>query len=69
MAFALGVSALALLLEALGIVNFHSANAFLYQIDFSNVLLHGMLSFLLFASALPIDPSSLGILLAVINFI
>jgi hypothetical protein len=35
----LGVSASALLLEALGVVNFHSASAFLYQIDFSNVLL------------------------------
>ena len=55
MAFALGVSASALFLEALGVVNFHAASAFLYPIDFSNVLLHGMLSFLLFAGALAIE--------------
>ncbi|HYQ92871.1 MAG TPA: sodium:proton antiporter [Candidatus Competibacteraceae bacterium] len=55
MAFALGMSASVLFLEVLGVVNFRSASAFLYQIDFSNVLLHGMLSFLLFAGALPIE--------------
>ena len=55
MAFALGASASVLFLEALGVVNFRSASAFLYQIDFSNVLLHGILSFLLFAGALAIE--------------
>lgn len=55
MAFAFAISASVLCLEAFGIVNFRSANSFIHQIDFSNILLHGMLSFLLFAGALRID--------------
>jgi monovalent cation:H+ antiporter, CPA1 family len=55
MAFAIAISASVLCLEAIGVVNFHSANSFIHQIDFSNILLHGMLSFLLFAGALHID--------------
>jgi len=55
MAFAVAISASVLCLEAVGVVNFHSANSFIHQIDFSNILLHGMLSFLLFAGALHID--------------
>jgi CPA1 family monovalent cation:H+ antiporter len=55
MAFAFALSASILLLEALGLVNFRSASSFINQIDFSNLLLHGMLSFLLFAGALHID--------------
>jgi monovalent cation:H+ antiporter, CPA1 family len=38
-----------------GCREFSFADSFIHQIDFSNILLHGMLSFLLFAGALRID--------------
>jgi len=59
MAFALALSGTALLLQAAGIADFSSATSFVHQIDFSNVLLRGMLSFLLFAGALHIDSGDL----------
>jgi CPA1 family monovalent cation:H+ antiporter len=59
MAFALAVSGTALLLQAAGVADFSSATFFVNQIDFSNVLLRGMLSFLLFAGALHIDSGDL----------
>ena len=39
----------------MGLVNLAPASAFVSHIDFANVFLHGMLSFLLFAGALHID--------------
>lgn len=55
MAFALLISLAAILLNHLGWVDLHPATDFLKSIDFSDVLLHGMLSFLLFAGALHIN--------------
>jgi CPA1 family monovalent cation:H+ antiporter len=46
-------------LNRFGIVNLAATSAALQQIDFSDILLHGMLSFLLFAGALHIDLSEL----------
>jgi CPA1 family monovalent cation:H+ antiporter len=54
MVFALLVSLLAILLDKIGWLNLERASAFIRQIDFSEILLHGMLSFLLFAGALHI---------------
>jgi CPA1 family monovalent cation:H+ antiporter len=59
MVFALMVSLAAIGLNRLGWVNLHAASTFVAGIDFSNILLHGMLSFLLFAGALQIDFSDL----------
>ena len=59
MAFALMFSLLAVGLNELGWVDLHTASAFIANIDFSNILLHGMLSFLLFAGAIQINFSDL----------
>jgi CPA1 family monovalent cation:H+ antiporter len=55
MAFALLLSLAAIALNELGWINLRNASAFVVQLDFSEVLLHGMLSFLLFAGALHIN--------------
>lgn len=55
MALALLMSLGAIGLNRLGLVDLSGSSAFVSQIDFSSVLLHGMLSFLLFAGALHID--------------
>jgi monovalent cation:H+ antiporter, CPA1 family len=55
MAFAFAVSVCAIVLNKSGIPFFMGAGLFIEQIDFSEVLLHGMLSFLLFAGALHIN--------------
>jgi CPA1 family monovalent cation:H+ antiporter len=59
MGFALLASFLAFALAALGWVDLGIIRAFVAQIDFSKVLLHGMLSFLLFAGALHVDMADL----------
>jgi len=59
MASALVVSGLLILLGQFGLGLDRWAASVLEQIDFSEVLLHGMLSFLLFAGALHIDLSAL----------
>jgi CPA1 family monovalent cation:H+ antiporter len=43
----------------LGLIDLSSASDFVEQIDFSNIFLHGMLSFLLFAGALHVDLAEL----------
>ncbi|MBG0808018.1 sodium:proton antiporter [Methylosinus sp. H3A] len=55
MAFSFLISLIALLLDKMGWMDLSVASAFVGQIDFSEVLLHGMLSFLLFAGALHIN--------------
>ncbi|MCB1537796.1 MAG: sodium:proton antiporter [Rhodospirillales bacterium] len=60
MAFALLVSLVGILLAAAGWIDLTLATAFLGTIDFSQVLLHGMLSFLLFAGALHINLADLA---------
>lgn len=55
MVFALLVSLGAIGLQKAGLVDLTATTQFLRSIDFSQVLLHGMLSFLLFAGALHID--------------
>ena len=69
MAFALIISVLLLLLEASGIVDLRPANNFIYEIDFSNALLHGMLSFFLFAGALLIDLEDLKSVIWPVTFL
>ncbi len=59
MVFALLMSLGAIGLNKLGLVNLGSTSAFVAQIDFSDILLHGMLSFLLFAGALHVDLAEL----------
>ena len=59
MVISLVASLTAIALNHLGIVNLGAASAFVSHIDFSNILLHGMLSFLLFAGALHVDISEL----------
>lgn len=59
MAFALVISLAAIFLNWLGVIDLTAASGFLRQIDFSAILLHGMLSFLLFAGALQVDLSEL----------
>lgn len=59
MVFALIISLCAINLNALGLINLTAASSFVAQIDFSDVLLHGMLSFLLFAGSLHVDLSEL----------
>jgi len=56
---ALLISAGALALDRLGLFGLAEASAFIGRIDFSGLLLHGMLSFLLFAGALHVDLSEL----------
>jgi CPA1 family monovalent cation:H+ antiporter len=55
MAITLGMTLLLVILAAVGAVRLHEAAAFVASIDFSDVLLHGMLAFLLFAGALHVD--------------
>jgi CPA1 family monovalent cation:H+ antiporter len=55
MGFALGASLVAQGLAAAGLADMEGIRAFVGQIDFSHVLLHGMLSFLLFAGAMHVD--------------
>jgi CPA1 family monovalent cation:H+ antiporter len=55
MAFAFLISLAVLIIGKLGWINLRIADAFINQIDFSTVLLHGMLSFMLFAGALHIN--------------
>src|SRR5262245_41863744 len=55
MAFAFAASLGAILLSKAGVPYFAAAGLLIAQIDFSHVVLHGMLSFLLFAGALQID--------------
>ncbi len=59
MVFALLLSVLAIGLNRFGLINLHPASVFVGQIDFSNLLLHGLLSFLLFAGALHINLADL----------
>lgn len=59
MVFALIISLCAINLNQLGLINLGTASAFVAQINFADILLHGMLSFLLFAGALHIDLSEL----------
>jgi len=59
MVFALLISLSAVGLNKLGLVNLNAASLLIGQIDFSDILLHGMLSFLLFAGAMHIDLSEL----------
>ncbi len=55
MAFSFAVSLAALILSRAGIAHFEAIGQFVRGIDFSEVLLHGMLSFLLFAGAMHIN--------------
>jgi CPA1 family monovalent cation:H+ antiporter len=55
MAFAFAVSLVAIILSRTGIANLESLGRVVGSIDFSDVLLHGMLSFLLFAGAMQIN--------------
>jgi len=59
MAFSLTLSLLTLLLGQLGLADLRAAGDFVSRVDFSEVLLHGMLSFLLFAGAMHINLESL----------
>jgi len=59
MFFALLMSLLSIALNATGLVSMQAASALVAQIDFSNLVLHGMLSFLLFAGALHINLNDL----------
>lgn len=59
MAFSLALSAVVLFLGELGVADIHAAAAFVAGIDFSEVLLHGMLSFLLFAGAMQVNLAEL----------
>jgi len=59
MAIALIISLLGLGLNAAGIVDTHAVSAFVERIDFSRVLMHGLLGFLLFAGALHVDLADL----------
>lgn len=55
MAFALILSLLGVGLNYLGLVDLSATSAFVRGVDFSSLMLHGMLSLLLFAGALHID--------------
>jgi CPA1 family monovalent cation:H+ antiporter len=59
MVFALVVSLIMVGLGRLGVIDFSDAAEFVGGIDFSEVLLHGMLSFLLFAGAMHINLAEL----------
>jgi CPA1 family monovalent cation:H+ antiporter len=59
MAFALVISLLAIILHSIGWIDTTVVKDFMQQINFSNMLLHGMLSFLLFAGALQINMTDL----------
>ena len=55
MAFSFAVSLITIILSRTGIAHFEAIGEFVRGIDFSEVLLHGMLSFLLFAGAMHIN--------------
>ncbi len=55
MSFALLISFAGILLNRVGWIDLSHASTFVARIDFSNILLHGLLSFLLFAGALHIN--------------
>ncbi len=55
MAFAFAASLVTIILSRSGLANFEAVGEFVRGIDFSEVLLHGMLSFLLFAGAMHIN--------------
>ena len=59
MVISLLVSLSAIALNRFGMVNLNAASDFVSHIDFSNILMHGMLSFLLFAGAMHVDISEL----------
>jgi CPA1 family monovalent cation:H+ antiporter len=59
MAFALAASCVLVMAEAAGWIDVPAVRVFVEQIDFSEVLLHGMLAFLLFAGALHINLADL----------
>ena len=59
MVFSLLLSLVGITLQYLGLIDFNAASNFLKTIDFSSLLLHGMLSLLLFAGALHIDLADL----------
>ena len=59
MVFALLISFCGIGLNHLGMIDLNSASAFVASLDFSNILLHGLLSFLLFAGALNINLADL----------
>ena len=60
MAFALAVSLSAIVLSRAGLLNLETLGLLVGKIDFSEVLLHGMLSFLLFAGAMHINLADLN---------
>jgi CPA1 family monovalent cation:H+ antiporter len=60
MAFALAVSLAAIVLGRAGFANLAALGLLVGKIDFSEVLLHGMLSFLLFAGAMRINLADLN---------
>lgn len=55
MAFALVLSLVAIFLDILGVIDLRPARELMQRIDFSELLLHGLLAFLLFAGALHIN--------------
>lgn len=59
MVFAQLVSLASIGLNGMGLIDMNHVSEFVSKIDFSNILLHGMLSFLLFAGALRVDFSEL----------
>jgi len=59
MVFALAISFMLILLSEIGLINIKDSASFIRQIDFSEVVLHGMLSVLLFSGALHINLSDL----------
>lgn len=59
MAFSLMLSMIAMGLDEVGLLDLQAASVFVNQIDFAQILLHGMLSFLLFAGALHINLADL----------
>ena len=59
MAMALGLSFLLFVLGKLGVFDTDSVADLIARIDFSNILMHGMLSFLLFAGALHVNLAEL----------
>ncbi len=67
MAFALIVSLLGALLGMAGWLDLSAATEFVQGIDFADVLLHGMLSFLLFAGAMHVNLSDLKNVMAPVS--
>jgi CPA1 family monovalent cation:H+ antiporter len=59
MVFALVMSWISMGCARLGMLDLSGATAFISHIDFSNIFLHGMLSFLLFAGALQVNLNQL----------